>query len=52
MLGWQRVAEILTLAAKRFVTKAVIVFDVAGFPPGQAIFDVSTQLIISLFEGA
>ena len=45
-------AAIDTLTGSKGLTVRVTVFDVAGLPVGQVAFEVSTQVIRSLLEGA
>ena len=55
LVPWQTVPEgeaaIVTDTAAVVITEAVIVFEVAGLPDGQLIFDVSIQNIRSLLAG-
>ena len=43
--------EMLTLTGSVVFIIIVIVFEVAGLPLGQVIFEVSTQVTKSLFKG-
>jgi len=45
-------AEIDTLTGRLGLTFIVMAFDVAGFPDGQVIFDVRTQVTTSSSAGA
>ena len=44
-------AVMATLTAETGLTAMVIVFDVAGFPDGQPMFDVRTQLTVFPLTG-
>ena len=44
-------ALMATLTAFSGLTVIVMVFEVAGLPEGQPIFEVSTQETVLLFEG-